>query len=192
MKQRLRTKVWWPKIDSEAEAFVKKCHGCSMVTAPPPPEPIRRTTLPEKKWQHVAIDYLGPLPSNDYLLVVVDYFSRIIEIEVMRSIDSDATIWRLKVIFARLGYPESITADNGRQFVSEKFKTFCHQKGIALISTTPYWPQQNGEVERQNRSILKRLIISQNEKRNWKEDLLDYLVMYRTTPHSTTGRTPPK
>lgn len=71
MKQRLRTKVWWPKIDSEAEAFVKKCHGCLMVTAPPPPEPIRRTILPEKKWQHVAIDYLGPLPSNDYLFVVV-------------------------------------------------------------------------------------------------------------------------
>lgn len=190
MKQRLRTKVWWPKIDTEAEAFVKKCHGCMMVCAPPPPEPIRRTKLPEKKWQHVAIDFLGPLPSNDHLLVVVDYFSRFIEIEVMRSIDADATIWRLKVIFARLGYPESITADNGRQFVSEKFKAFCLEKGIELISTTPYWPQQNGEVERQNRSILKRLIISQNEKRNWKEDLLDYLIMYRTTPHSTTGRTP--
>lgn len=190
MKQRLRTKVWWPKIDLEAEACVKKCRGCLMVSAPPPPEPIRRTILPEKKWQHIAIDFLGPLPSNDYLLVVVDYFSRFIEIEVMRTIDSDETIWRLKVIFARLGYPESITADNGRQFVSEKFRAFCLQKGIELISSTPYWPQQNGEVERQNRSILKRLIISQNEKRNWKEDLLEYLVMYRTTPHSTTGRTP--
>lgn len=48
----------------------------------------------------------------------------------------------------------------------------------------------NGEVERQNRSLLKRLIISQNEKGNWREDLNKYLHMYRATPHSTTLKSP--
>ena len=28
MKQRLRTKVWWPGIDKEAEAFCRTCHEC--------------------------------------------------------------------------------------------------------------------------------------------------------------------
>lgn len=36
-------------------------------------------------------------------------------------------------------------------------------------------------------SILKRLKIAQVEKRNWRDELSDYLTMYRTTPHSTTG-----
>lgn len=190
MKQRLRTKVWWPKIDSEAETCVKRRHGCTMVAAPPPPEPMNRKELPNEPWQHIAIDYLGPLPSGDNLLVVVDYFSRFIEIEIMKKIDSFETIKRLRVIFARFGYPLTITADNGRQFISEEFKRFCTERNIQLISTTPYWPQQNGEVERQNRSILKRLIISQNTQSDWKKDLLEYLHMYRSTPHSTTMRTP--
>ena len=32
MKQRLRTKVWWPKIDSDAEKFCRSCHGCQTVS----------------------------------------------------------------------------------------------------------------------------------------------------------------
>lgn len=190
MKQRLRSKVWWPKIDAEAEAYVKKCHGCTMVAAPPPPEPMKRNQLPPGPWQNIAIDFLGPLPSGDFLLVIVDYFSRFVEIEIMRKIDSAETIKRLRVIFARFGSPTSMTADNGRQFISDEFRSFCSEKNIELNSTIPYWPQQNGEVERQNRSILKRVTISQNEGRDWKKDLLDYLVMYRSTIHSTTLKTP--
>ena len=52
---------------------------------------------------------------------------------------------------------------------------------------TPLWPQANGEVERQNRSLLKWIKIAQIEKRNWKEELGSFLIMYRTTPHFTTG-----
>uniref|UniRef100_A0A1B0DK06 Uncharacterized protein n=1 Tax=Phlebotomus papatasi TaxID=29031 RepID=A0A1B0DK06_PHLPP len=93
-------------------------------------------------------------------------------------------------IFTRLGYPRTFTVDNGRQFVSEEFDYFCKERGITLNKTTPYWPQQNGEVKRQNRSLLKRLRISNGLNRDWKKDLLEYMAMYYTTPHSTTGRTP--
>lgn len=190
MKRRLRTKVWWPKIDQQAEKFVQKCHGCTLVSAPAAPEPLRRTTLPSEPWQHLAIDFLGPLPSGHNLLVLVDFFSRYIEIEVMKIIDSTETIRRLRKIFARFGLPLSITADNGRQFISDEFKSYCNTNNIKLINIIPYWPQQNGEVERQNRSILKRLTISQNTGGNWMDDLQEYLLMYRATPHSTTFKTP--
>lgn len=190
MKRRLRTKVWWPKIDQQAELIVKKCFGCTLVSAPDPPEPMKRKQLPTEPWQHVAMDFLGPLPSGHNLLVVVDYYSRYFEIEIMKKIDSTETIKRLIPMFARFGLPLSITADNGRQFVSEEFRGFCDANNIKLISTIPYWPQQNGEVERQNRSILKRLTISQNTGRNWIDDLHEYLLMYRSTQHSTTLKTP--
>ena len=36
-KQRLRTKVWWPGIDREAEQRCKSCHGCQLVGKPLPP-----------------------------------------------------------------------------------------------------------------------------------------------------------
>ena len=47
-----------------------------------------------------------------------------------------------------------------------------------LNKTTPYWPQENGLVERQNRCLLKRLKIIQAQNRDWEKDLEAYLSMY--------------
>lgn len=55
---------------------------------------------------------------------------------------------------------------------------------ITLFNTVPYWPQQNGEVERQNRDILKRLKIEQMEKKDLRKTLYEYLLMYNATLHS--------
>ena len=190
MKARLRTKVWWPRYDKETENLVKSCKGCTLVSAPNPPNPLKRRALPCEPWVDTCIDLLGPLPSSDYLLVIVDYFSRYKEVKICRKITSADIIKFLKEIFSRLGNPLSITADNGRQFCSEEFKKFCGERNIVLHNTVPYWPQQNGEVERQNRDILKRLKISQLESKNWQDALLEYLAMYNSTPHSVTGKTP--
>ena len=64
------------------------------------------------------------------------------------------------------------------------------ENGTAHRRTTSLWPQANGEIERQNRSILKRLRIAQAEGRNWKSEIDNFLVIYRSTPHSTTGVSP--
>lgn len=40
------------------------------------------------------------------------------------------------------------------------------------------------------KDILKRLKISQATKSNWRQELLEYQMMYNSTPHSTTGKTP--
>lgn len=191
MKRRLRTKVWWPKMDQEAEKLTRQCKGCTLVSAPGAPEPLKRRELPINPWADVAIDYLGPLPEGDYILVIVDYFSRYMEVETTKIITADKTILLLRKIYNRLGYPYSITVDNGPQFGrSTEFKKFCKDNNIKLFTTTPYWPQQNGEVERQNRSLLKRLKISKALGKDWKLELQNYLLMYHNTPHPITGKTP--
>lgn len=48
----------------------------------------------------------------------------------------------------------------------------------------------NGELDRQNRDILKRLKIGASDKRDMSETLYEYLMMYNSTPHSVTGKTP--
>lgn len=74
--------------------------------------------------------------------------------------------------------------------MSEEFKNYCDLCNIKIFNTVPYWPQQNGEVERQNWDILKRLKISQIEKKDLKECVWEYLMMYNSTPHTVTGKTP--
>ncbi|XP_055633121.1 uncharacterized protein K02A2.6-like [Toxorhynchites rutilus septentrionalis] len=148
-------------MDEVIARTVDSCTGCQLVSLPDRPEPMRRKKLPVTPRTDVAIDFLSPLPSGDYLLVIVDYFSRYKEIEVPRKITASETSERLERIFVRLGYPQTITLVYGRQFISTEFETYCKRRGIHLNNTTPYWPQENGLVERQNRSLVKRLKISQ-------------------------------
>ena len=89
MKQRLRSKIWWPGIDRQAERFCKPCHGCQLVSRPANPEPIKPTLLPRNPWQDLAVDLLGSLLSGDSVLVVVDYFSRFYEINAVHNIRED-------------------------------------------------------------------------------------------------------
>ena len=190
MKNRLRTKVWWPKMDHDAEKVCKSCHGCQVVGEFCAPEPMQRVEPPSGPWQNVAIDVLGPFPSGENLLVVVDYYSRFFEVVIMRSTTSQKMIEALTPIFTRYGYPFSLKSDNAPQFVSEDFETFLAGHGIQQRKSPPIWPQANGEVERQNMTLLKSLKIAEAEGKAWKDELNKFLLAYRTTPHSSTGVTP--
>jgi len=50
MKIRLRTKVWWPKIDNEAERRVQACKGCTLVAASNTLNPMKRRVLSLEPW----------------------------------------------------------------------------------------------------------------------------------------------
>lgn len=192
MKSHLRSAVWWPKMDAAVEEFVKKCRSCILVAAPEPPMPMVRKEMPFGPWEELAVDFLGPLPDGHTLFVVVDYYSRFIEVCEMTQTTAKETILQLSRIFSRYGVPLTLRADNGPQLntTCEEFKGFCQDMGIRLINTIPYWPQQNGEVERQNRSILKRLKIAQELGQDWRRVLDQYILSYHSTPHPTTGRSP--
>ncbi|XP_055585173.1 uncharacterized protein K02A2.6-like [Uranotaenia lowii] len=179
-------------MDTDVETFVKSCRSCVLVSAPDPPIPMIRKELPCRPWQDIAIDFLGPLPNGENLLVVVDYYSRYVEVSEMKNTTVSETIIVLTKIFSTFGLPSTIRADNGPQFNAgcEEFKLFCQENGIQLINTIPYWPQQNGEVERQNRSILKRLRIANDLVQKWRRVLHQYLLSYHSTTHPTTGKTP--
>ena len=151
---------------------------------------MARTEFPSAPWQHLAADLLGPLPSGDYIFVVVDYYSRFFEMEFTKSITTEKIVSLMSKMFVTHGLPCSLRTDNGPQFISDHFKGYLKKNGIEHRRTTPLWPQANGEIERQNRTILKRLRISQAEGRDWRSQMDDFLMMYRCTPHSTTGVSP--
>ncbi|XP_055644734.1 uncharacterized protein K02A2.6-like [Toxorhynchites rutilus septentrionalis] len=192
MKSHLRSAVWWPKMDVSVEEFVKRCRSCTLVAAPEPPTPMVRKEMPYGPWEEIAADFLGPLPNGQTLFVVVDYYSRFIEVCKITQTTARETILQLSRIFTRYGVPLTLRADNAPQLntVCEEIKVFCEDMGIKLINTIPYWPQQNGKVERQNRSILKRLTNAQELGQDWRRVLDQYILSYHSTPHPTTGRSP--
>ena len=88
------------------------------------------------------------------------------------------------------GLVETITSDNGPQFTSSEFKNFLEENGIKHRRVTPYWPAANGGVERQNRTLLKAIRTAYIERKDWKSELLTFLMAYRSTPHKVTGVRP--
>ena len=189
-KRNLRARVWWPGIDTDVERFVRQCHGCQIVTDASSKDPIRVTDLPNGPWEDLAVDLLGPLPNGENILVAVDYYSRWYEIRFLTSTKAEKVIKVLQNIFETHGLPKSIKTDNGPQFVAGEFKDCLKSLGIHHHLVTPRWPAANGEVERQNRSIMKRIRIAHAEGKDYKTELKRYLVSYRNSPHSITGKSP--
>jgi transposase InsO family protein len=191
MKQRLRTKVWWTGIDQEAEKFCKTCHGCQVVSRPINPEPLRMTELPGGgAWQDIAIDFMGPLPLGDYVFAATDYYSIYVEVTIAKGNTAEVAIKSLENMFATHGLPWTVTSHNGPHFVAETFESFLQENGIEQRKTTPLWPQANGEIKRQNRSLLKRMQIARMEGQHLRKAVQTYLIAYRNTSHPTTGMCP--
>ena len=70
---------------------------------------------------------------------------------------------------------KSIRTDNGGEYLSNSFKLFLQEHGIAHQLTVAYTPQQNGVAERLNRTLLdlvrSMLISKQVDKKFWAEAL---------------------
>ena len=86
--------------------------------------------------------------------MIVDYYSRFYEVEVMQSTTTEKIIDHLADIFCTHGLPVTIKSDNGPQFKSIEFEEYCEQHGITHHKVTAKWAQANWEVERQNRSLF--------------------------------------
>ena len=59
---------------------------------------------------------------------------------------------------------QRLRSDNGGEFISNEFKDFCKKNGIRRQLTTPYTPQQNGVVERKNRTVMEMARCIRNSK----------------------------
>ena len=80
---------------------------------------MKRTELPPQPWQDLAADLLEPLPTGEYLLVVVDYFSRFFEVAITKSVTAGKLINCLTAMFAAHGILLSLKTDNGiRGYIS--------------------------------------------------------------------------
>ena len=185
-KQLIRDKVWFPGIDKLTEDKVKNCLSCQAATAKsPPPEPLRMTTLPSAPWKEVAVDFAGPFPSGDYIMVVVDEFSRFPEVELLISTSAKAVVSKLDTIFSRQGVPDILKSDNRPPFNGHEFKNFADYLGFKHRKITPLWAKANGEAERLVQTLEKNIRIAHIEGKNWKQELYKFLRQYSTTPHST-------
>lgn len=189
-KQLIREKVWFPGIDSWVKREIEKCLPCQANSPEKHPEPLQMTTLPPAPWHTLHVDFCGPFPTGEYLLVVIDAYSRFPEVEIVRSTSAATTIPKLERIFATHGIPTILCSDNGPPFTSHEFKEYTKNNGIKHRKITPLWPQANSEAESFMKPLTKAVRSAHAEGKKWTEHLHKFLLNYRTTPHTTTGQAP--
>ncbi|GFR86277.1 Pol polyprotein [Elysia marginata] len=102
------------------------------------------------------MDIVGPInPPNEaghrFILTLIDYTTRYAEAVPLRKIDIAAEA--LLDIYSRLGLPEEVLSDQGKQFMSDCMKEVCRLLGIKQKAMTPYHPMCNGLVERFNATL---------------------------------------
>ena len=170
-RRRARQSVWWPGLNKEVEDMVKNCRSCC-INEMNHPEPLMTTPLPQRPWEKVAT-YLMQLNKANYI-VVVDYYSRYIEIASLKDTLSRTIIMHMKSIFARHGIPQVVVSDNGPQYASEEFASFAKDYGFFHVTSSPTHPSSNGAAERAVKTV-KDLLKSST-------DPYAALLAYRNTP----------
>ena len=185
-----REKIWFPNIDKLAKSTLEKCLPCQAVGKPQQLEPLTMTRMPKGPWEIVHLDLYGPLPSGEYLLVVIDRYSRFPEVEIVRSTKASTVIPKLDKIFAVHGIPSVIKSDNGPPFNGDEYKKYLEVLEVKPEFATPYWPQGNAEAEWFIQPLGKSLKTAHIQGRPWQKELSRFLLQYRTAPHTTTGVAP--
>ena len=99
-------------------------------------------------WQDVVVDLMGPLPTGESLLVVVDYYSRFYKVRLLWSTTMDEVIGFLGPVFTRHVQCEI------RQKTTVRLPDFPVVHRIVHQTKPPLWPQANGDVEMQKNTLL--------------------------------------
>jgi hypothetical protein len=110
----------------------------------------------------VYADVCGPISpmtqgGNKYMFLIVDDHSRYMWAFLIKTKDEVFECFKKfkNLMEVELGTRlKTLRTDNGGEFTSRAFEDFCDQEGITHQFSAPYTPQQNGVVERRNRSVL--------------------------------------
>ena len=142
--------------------FIKQCPVCQKLSTLQVPIQARAfTTATYEPHQRLNVDTIGPLPSdadgNCYILVLIDTFTRWIELYPIKTVTALEAAKVLLQHFGRFGQAQELQSDNGSQFVNEIIKELCLLIGVEHKRTLAYSSEENAIVERANKEVLRHL-----------------------------------
>src|SRR6202048_2221341 len=189
---------WWPYISKDVKAYVTGCETCQRTKADRQKRraPLRPNAVPERPWEVITWDIIGPLPlSKGYngILVIVDRFTkRMLAEPINMDLTSEGAARIMRDwVFRDHGLPRKVISDRGPQFVSGFMKELYQLLGIEGNLSTAYHPQTDGQTERVNQEIEQYLRIFVNHHQDdWAEWVPLAEFSYNDKQNSSTGCSP--
>ena len=179
-KQRARDLLFWPGMTSQIEDKVAKCQVCNTYQKSQTKEPMVLSQPPSRPWAKIGVDLFEH--KGLHYLLSVDYYPKWIELAKLDNLSSTNTIKYLKSQFSRYGIPDQLVSDNGPQFISAEFEEFSKNYGFIHTTTSPHYPQANGQAERAVQTVKTLL--------NKAKDPYKAMMNYRNTPLEEVNLSP--
>jgi len=95
---------------------------------------------------------------KSYFLLIVDDYSRFMWVELLETKDEAFRCFKRVKTLAETERSCKLRAfhsGRGGEFNSIEFREYCDEQGMKHFTTKPYTPQQNGVVERRNRTAVE-------------------------------------
>ena len=184
--------VVWRGMASDLAAWCRSCQQCQHANmTKQPAAPIQPIPIPQRRFSHVHMDLVGPLPvssdSFSYIFTMINRTTRWLEAVPLKEMTASMCAAAFMSSWvARFGVPATLTSDRGTQFTSATWQQLCARLGIHHIMTTSYHPQANGMVERVYRQ-LKDALCAREVGAERPEHLPWVLLGLRDAPKETSG-----
>lgn len=188
-----------PKINQPSSA----CDGCLMSKQARKKFPSKTSYEAGGILELIHGDLCGPITPETasgyrYFFLLVDDYSRFMWVYFLKSKDEAFKVFkcfRAQVEKSTERKIKVLRTDRGGEFTSKDFKDYCESAGIERHYTTPYTPQQNGVVERRNRTIVEMARSCMKEtnlpKRMWGEAVRHSVyILNRVPTRALTNLTP--
>ena len=193
---RILQHFYWPGLQSDVRIFCRSCSTCQFHSKTKPAKvPLVNLPVINEPFSRVALDIVGPLEKsargNRFILVSIDLATKYPDAVPLKKIDSDTVAEAMLEIYARVGLPQEILHDQGKNFMSSVMRKFNQLLRIKSINTTPYNPRCNGTCEAFNK-VFKQMIrkVVNDEPQFWDKFLQPLLFAYREVPQCSTGFSP--
>ncbi|KAE8735609.1 hypothetical protein F3Y22_tig00000340pilonHSYRG00771 [Hibiscus syriacus] len=179
------------------------CEGCLAGKQFRKSFPKESETRAKKPFELIHTDVCGSikpssLGNSNYFLLFIDDFSRKTWVYFLKQKSEVFEVFKkFKAAVERESGRKikAMRSDRGGEFTSKEFQEFCEANGIRRPMTVPRSPQQNGVVERKNRTILDmaRSMLKSKKlpKEFWAEAVSCAVYLSNRSPtRSVWGKTP--
>ncbi|XP_030755156.1 uncharacterized protein K02A2.6-like [Sitophilus oryzae] len=178
-KQRAKEMLYWVNMNAEIEKLIRNCQICERYSPKLCKEPMIPHEIPNRPFKKVASD-ICDYGGKSYL-ILMDYYSKWLEIKQMKGKTSYDVINALKEIFSIHGIPDELISDN-MPYNSYECRQFAKQWNFKICTSSPHYPKSNGLAEK-GVGIAKMMLRKD-------QDLMLSLLNYRTTPIVGLNLTP--
>ena len=137
-------------------------------------EPLKMSDMPEKAWENLSADFCGPLPTGEYLFVIIDEHSRYPVVEIV-TVSANTVIPILDKVISQFGCAKVIKTDNDAPFNSLAFANYSKHIGFIHRKITPLWPRANAQAESFNKPLMKSIRTARLEGKNWRQEMHKFL-----------------